>query len=135
MDLVIAGLRFIAENQNLSADELADGLKTLGCDWTWDDWHARFDGTPKIELYDGVRIGAISCGASIILNMSSRSDFDCVYGKDRLLSVDDGASIYHFIRIVTGDDSYTKKLVDERIVYHALCEECGSFCGGEESMP
>ena len=32
MELVIAGFRFIAENRNLSTNELADGLEKLGCD-------------------------------------------------------------------------------------------------------
>ncbi len=114
MERVIAGLRFIAENRNLSTDDLADGLAKLGCDWNWDDWHARFDRTPKILFYEGIRMGAISCGASIIANINDRSDFNRVYCNERLLSVDDDTSIYHFVRLVTGDDTFTKENIEKR---------------------
>ncbi len=114
MELVIAGLRFIAENRNLSVDDLADGLEKLGCNWTFDDWHAQFDEMPEISLFDGMRLGVISCGANIIINMGSRNGLNRSYGDDRFLSVDDDTSVYHFVRLVTGDNSFTKANIEKR---------------------
>ena len=112
MEKVIAGLRFIAENRNLSTNELADGLEKLGCNWTFDDWGAQFGELPETRLFDGMRRGDISCGASVIINVGSRSGFNRGYCDDRFLSVDDETSIYHFVRLVTGDDSFTKENIE-----------------------
>ncbi len=114
MEAVIAGLKFIAENRELSDDALADGLAKLGCDWTFDDWNEQFANAPQISLFTGVRLGTISCGSSIIINMGSRNPFNRSYGDDRFLSVDDDTSVYSFIRIVTGDDSYTKEAIEAK---------------------
>ena len=40
------------------------------------------------------------------------SDYVKSYGEDSFLSIDDGTSIYHFIRVVTGDNSYTKENIE-----------------------
>lgn len=114
MEAVLAGLRFIAENREISDNALADGLAKLGCDWTFDDWNAQFADAPQISLFAGMGLGAISCGASVIINMSSRNHFNRAYGDDRFLSVDDNTSIYAFIRVVTGDDSYTKEAIEAK---------------------
>lgn len=114
MEQVIAGFRFIAENRNLSTNELADGLEKLGCDWTFDDWDAQFGELPQIGLFDGMRRGDISCGASVIINMGSRNNRNRTYGDDRFLSVDDNTSIYHYVRLVTGDDSFTKENIEKK---------------------
>lgn len=113
-ELVVTGLRFIAENRKLSTDELANGLEKLGCNWSFDDWNAQFTKTPGIGLYNGMRHGDISCGASVIINMGTRKDFNRSFIDERLLSDDDDTSIYHFIRLVTGDDSFTKENIERR---------------------
>lgn len=113
MEQVIAGFRFIAENRNLYTNELADGLEKLGCNWTFDDWDAQFGELSQIRLFDGMRRGDISCGASVIINMGSRNDYNRYYADDRFLSVDDETSIYHYVRLVTGDDSFTKENIEQ----------------------
>ena len=114
MEAVIAGLKFIAENRKISNDALADGLIALGCDWSFDDWKARFGNAPKISLFQGMALGAISSGASVIINMASRNAYNRAYGDDRFLSVDDDTSVYAFIRTVTGDDSYTMEAIEAK---------------------
>ena len=112
MESVVAGLRFIAENRSLSTNDLADGLAKIGCNWTFDDWHTQFGEASEVRLFEGMRLGVISCGASVIINMGSRNDFNRYYGDDRFLSVDDDTSVYHFVRLVTGDGSFTKANID-----------------------
>ncbi|MBR3055860.1 hypothetical protein IKG64_00865 [Candidatus Saccharibacteria bacterium] len=114
MEQVIAGFRFIAENRNLSTDELADGLEKLGCNWTFDDWGAQFGKLPRIRLFDGMRRGDISCGANVIINMGSRNNYNRHYSDDRFLSVDDDSSVYHYVRLVTGDNSFTKENIEHK---------------------
>ena len=114
MQAVIAGLKFIAENREISDDALADGLAKLGCNWTFDDWNYQFGGVPEIWLYASMEYGDISCGASLIINMGSRDHDNRVNGDARFLSVDDKTSVYAFIRVATGDDSYTKKAIEAK---------------------
>ena len=114
MEQVIIGLRFIAENRNLSTDELADGLERLGCGWSWDEFNDQFGDSPEIGLFNGMRLGAIICGASVVINMGSRNGYNRSYGDDRFLSVDDDTSVYHFVRLVTGDDSFTKENIERK---------------------
>ena len=106
---VISGLKFIAENQSMSQDELIDGLLELGCNFSLEDINQQF---PKeIGLFEGIKQGDLSCGASVIANVRD-SEYGRSFCHDRLLSLDDDTSIYHFIRITTGDESYTKEMVD-----------------------
>lgn len=114
MEKIIEALRFIAENRQLSNDELADGLAVIDCDWTWDEWKQNFGGGPEIGLFEGVRLGLPSCGASVVINMGSRNDFNRFIGDEKFLSVDDETSVYYFIRLVTGDSSFTKENIDRR---------------------
>ena len=55
--------------------------------------------------------GEITCGASVITNARD-SEYGRAYCDDRFLSLDDETSIYHFVRIVTGDPNYTKDNLD-----------------------
>lgn len=115
MAKVLEGLRFIARNRHLSNDELADGLEKLGCTWTSDDVHALSDklNLPNVGYFEGMHQGRITDAAYLILNMKSRNDYNRYYGDDRFLSIDDNTSVYHFVRIVTGDDSFTKENIDK----------------------
>lgn len=108
-ELVIAGLKFIAENQTISQEELTAGLLELGCNFTLENIKNQ-DTAPEINLFDGMSQGDLICGAIVIAN--ARKDFlSRAYVSDRFLSVDDNTSIYNYIRIVTGDKTYTKDKV------------------------
>ncbi|MBQ6323225.1 MAG: hypothetical protein IJI22_00135 [Bacilli bacterium] len=108
-EAVINGLKYIAENQNTTQDELIDGLLQLGCNFTLDDINDQFP--ESINLIDGMKTGALSCGATVIANMRD-SDLGRDYGTIRFLNNDNDTSIYHFIRILTGDETYTKENID-----------------------
>lgn len=120
-ELVIAGLKFIAENQTISQEELTAGLLELGCNFTLEDIKNQ-DTTPEINLFDGMSQGDLICGAIVIAN--ARKDFlSRAYVSDRFLSVDDNTSIYNYIRIVTGDKTYTKDKVASMSTEHKLSKK------------
>ena len=120
-ELVIAGLKFIAENQTISQEELTAGLLELGCNFTLEDIKNQ-DTAPEINLFDGMSQGDLICGAIVIAN--ARKDFlSRAYVSDRFLSVDDNTSIYNYIRIVTGDKTYTKDKVASMSTEHKLSKK------------
>lgn len=120
-ELVIAGLKFIAENQTISQEELTAGLLELGCNFTLEDIKNQVT-TPEINLFDGMSQGDLICGATVIAN--ARKDFlSRAYVSDRFLSVDDNTSIYNYIRIVTGDKTYTKDKVASMSTEHKLSKK------------
>ena len=120
-ELVIAGLKFIAENQTISQKELTAGLLELGCNFTLEDIKNQVT-TPEINLFDGMSQGDLICGAIVIAN--ARKDFlSRAYVSDRFLSVDDNTSIYNYIRIVTGDKTYTKDKVASMSTEHKLSKK------------
>jgi len=120
-ELVIAGLKFIAENQTISQEELTAGLLELGCNFTLEDIKNQVT-TPEINLFDGMSQGDLICGAIVIAN--ARKDFlGRAYVSDRFLSVDDNTSIYNYIRIVTGDKTYTKDKVASMSTEHKLSKK------------
>lgn len=109
MPTVIEGLKFIAENQTLSQEELIKGLLDLGCNFTLEDIKKQFPGSGL--LFEGMKKGEVACGAAVIANARD-SEYGRAFCDDRFLSLDDETSIYHFVRIVTGDPSYTKDNLD-----------------------
>ena len=120
-ELVIAGLKFIAENQTISQEELTAGLLELGCNFTLEDIKNQ-DTAPEINLFDGMSQGNLICGAIVIA--TARKDFlSRAYVSDRFLSVDDNTSIYNYIRIVTGDKTYTKDKVASMSTEHKLSKK------------
>lgn len=120
-ELVIAGLKFITENQTISQEELTAGLLELGCNFTLEDIKNQVT-TPEINLFDGMSQGDLICGAIVIAN--ARKDFlSRAYVSDRFLSVDDNTSIYNYIRIVTGDKTYTKDKVASMSTEHKLSKK------------
>lgn len=108
-ELVIAGLKFIAENQTISQEELTAGLLELGCNFTLEDIENQIT-TSETNLFTGMSRGDLAYGASVIAN--ARKDFlSRAYVSEKFLSVDNNTSIYNYIRIVTGDKTYTKDKV------------------------
>ena len=106
---VISGLKFIAEHQSMSQEELINGLLELGCNFSLEDIKQQFP--EEIKLFEGMKQGNLGCGASVIANVRD-SEYGRAFCDDRFLSLDDDTSIYHFIRVTTGDESYTKEMVD-----------------------
>ena len=52
---VVAGLKFIAENPNLTQEELNKGLLELGCNFTFEDIQRQFP--EKVSLFEGMNKG------------------------------------------------------------------------------
>ena len=105
---VVNGLKFIAEHPSMSQEELIDGLLKLGCNFSLEDITQQF---PEGKLlFPGMRDGDLASGATVIANVRD-SEIGRAYGDDRFLSVDDDTSIYNFIRVRTGDQTYTKEKV------------------------
>ena len=96
----------------MESEALEDSLKKLGCDWTHDDWDAYFGKLPAVNIFDSMRLCAIVTAAKIIVNM--KDPFMRSWCDDRFLSADNDESIYHFVRIMTGDESFTKENIDQR---------------------
>lgn len=120
-ELVIAGLKFIAENQTISQQELVAGLLELGCNFTLEDIKNQVT-TPETSLFTGMSRGDLAYGASVIAN--ARKDFlSRAYVSERFLSVDNNTSIYNYIRIVTGDMTYTKDKIDSMNAEHKLSKK------------
>ena len=111
LEKVVKGLKFIAEHRSMSQEELVDGLIELGCTFSVEDIERQYPGAEEVDIYEGMEQCDISCAASIIANMRD-SEFGRNYCDDGFLSEDNESSIYHFIRVVTGDESYTKENVD-----------------------
>lgn len=120
-ELVIAGLKFIAENQTISQKELTAGLLELGCNFTLEDIENQVT-TPETSLFTGMSRGDLAYGASVIAN--ARKDFlSRAYVSEKFLSVDNNTSIYNYIRIVTGDMKYTKDKIDSMNAEHKLSKK------------
>ncbi len=109
MDKVVAGIKYICEHQDVPQKELIEGLLALGCNFSLQDIVEQFP--TDVKLFEGLAKGDISCGASVIANVRD-SEYGRSFCDDRFLSVDDGSSLYSFIRTVTGDESYTKANID-----------------------
>ena len=108
---VVAGLKFIAEHQSLSQNELFEGLIKLGCNFTIEDIRNQFPDVDDITIAEGLKNGVLSTGAAIVANMRKDEDNRSI-GTDKYLSTDDDESIYNFIRIVGNDPSYTKEYAE-----------------------
>ena len=110
---VISGLKFIAEHQSMSHEELVNGLLELGCNFSLEDIKQQFKQqfTEEIKLDEGMKQGNFACGASVIANVRD-SELGRKFCNIDFLSLDNDTSIYHFIRVTTGDESYTKEMVD-----------------------
>ncbi len=108
-DMVINGLKFIVENRSIEHIELVDGLLKLNCNFSMDDIDKQFknmESIDKITMEDGIGICARLIAAVRDSELSRR------YIDGRFLHEDNKGSMYNIIRILTGDDGYTKEYVD-----------------------
>lgn len=81
----------------------------MGCNFTLEDIKKQFPNSRL--LFDEMKKKEISCGASVISNVRD-FEYGRAYCDDRFLSIDDKTSIYHFIRVVTGNPNCTKDNLD-----------------------
>lgn len=108
-EIVVNGLKFIAEHRSMSQEELVDGLLALGCGFTQEEI-AIFTNNER-SLAEGIASGDMASALSIIVNvMTSIEARDFV--ENMLLMADRDFSIYALIRNMTGNPSYTKEYVD-----------------------
>ena len=109
-DLVVEGLKFIAEHRDLSQEELIDGLLDLGCSFNYEDINKQFPEEESIP--EGLLRGNLRSGAIIIANVRD-NEFGRSIMEENFFDNDNDLSIYHFIRTVTQDDTYTKETIDK----------------------
>ena len=107
---VVDGLKFIAENQNMSQEELIDGLIDLGCTFSLDDIKNQFP--EEVSISSGMKEGSLASGATVIANARD-NEFGRDIVNDYFLAEDNDQSIYHVVRVLTEDDSYTKKSLEK----------------------
>ena len=106
---IVAGIKFITENIDLSHMELVEGLLALGCGFSLADIKEQF---PEPEsLGEGILKGSLGAGASIIANVRD-SEFGRRKARNWYIDYEDQYSIYKYIRLLTGDETYTKENVD-----------------------
>ena len=109
-EMVIEGLKYLAENQDASREEINSGLKDRGWDIPWEDFYRQFPLVKllKLKFFKEFKKGRTWAGANILINLATDdSGFAWGYIYDQFLSVDDEMSVYQFIRM-TGDRYYTK---------------------------
>ena len=114
MEMVILGLKYVAENQQASNQEISSKLKEMGWNYTWEDFYFQFPLLKlrplKYRFFKGVRRGRIWAGANILINLSNADPNDSLHPRDYytdwFLREDNNMSIYHFIRKATKDRSY-----------------------------
>ena len=108
---IIEGIKFIAENYDLEHKEIAEGLSNIGCNFTLKDIDEQFYFPEELTYGKALNEGNLGCGAVIIYNVRV-SDFGLRRCVDRYLRYDNDTSIYHFIRTITKDETYTKENLD-----------------------
>ena len=109
LENVLAGMKFIAENQSIDHEELVDGLLARNCNFTQEDIEEQFSNMPKMKLFKGMRKADLACGASVIASFRDH-EFGRAYCEDMFLSVDDRTSVYHYIRVATRRLKFKKLL-------------------------
>lgn len=106
-DVVVAGLKFMAEHPKMEWVELVDNLINLGCNFTREDINKQYPNRKGVKLFSGMREWNILCGATVIAWCVSDGYIDDRFFED--------GSAYAFIRKVTGDETYTKENVDSLV--------------------
>ncbi len=109
LENVLAGMKFIAENQSIDHEELVDGLLSRNCNFTQEDIEEQFPNMPKMKLFKGMRKADLACGASVIASFRDH-EFGRAYCEEAFLSVDDRTSVYHYIRVATRRLKFKKLL-------------------------
>lgn len=110
-DCVIAGIKYMAEYPDISQDEFVQGLIDRGCLFTINDVH-----DIKLKPYskENFRNGEITA-AAFVLACAKDSETARMKFKIDHFNIDNDDSGYHFIRLVTGNNEYTKEYVDKLI--------------------
>ncbi len=106
---VIEGIKYIINNRYANQQELTNGLIEIGCTFTVNDVINQLTGGDN--LLEGINKGSLSCGALVIINMRD-GEAGRIFCDDVLLSYDSPHSLYHYIRILTNDENYTKDNID-----------------------
>ena len=108
---VIAGLKYIAEHTKVGTYnryEVADQLIELGYNFKLDDIKGQYDENGR--YLEGMKKGELAAGVKTI-ELFRDSISASSYIEENLLA-DSDMSIYHYISVATGDESYTKEYVD-----------------------
>ena len=103
-EIVIKGLKYVAEHRDQEQEEFAKGLIEIGCNFTLKDVREQFD--TSVNIFEGMKKGDIGCGASVVANARDKV-FNRAYCEENFLAEDNDTSVYHFIRAITGDETYT----------------------------
>ncbi len=112
MENVLSALKFIAENvdkKSIYNFEVADELVELGYNFKLDDIKGKYN--EHDSVYQGIKFGKIEAAVYVIQQFRDSVTGNAMV-KETLLDTDSDMSIYHFIRVTTGDESYTKEYVD-----------------------
>ena len=97
----------MAENKDISQDDFVKGLIDRGCLFTINDVRNEYEPFTRERFRDG----HISAGAYVLANAKD-SEASRRMLEDIFFSEDDDYSAYNFIRVTTGDMSYTKANID-----------------------
>jgi hypothetical protein len=107
---VIEALKYIAENKHVKYEEFIIGLRNIVDNYSFEDFLYQFPDVQLESIFNGLSNGSLSAGVGIIVNVLS-SSFNRDFVNEKFLGIDDKYSIYHFIRITTGEN-YTKNMID-----------------------
>ena len=81
----------------------------MGCNFSLEDINQQC--AEQVQTDEGIKQGNIFSGAYVIATTRDR-EYSRSLWDDVFLENDNDTSIYHFIRKVTGDETYTKEYVD-----------------------
>ena len=110
-DKIVNGLEFITENQGLDQEDLVKGLLKLDCNFTMEECSKQLK--TNHDMYEGIKAGDLYWGAYLII--SARDDeYKRELIREKFLEDDKQASIYNLIRLLTGDENYTKDNILKR---------------------
>ena len=105
-DLIVNGLKFIAEHPSLDQHELVQGLLDLGYNFYTTDINNVFSKADANEM------PLLFNGAKIIAEIRDSERVRNLYAK-RFLIEDTYSSIFQLIRSITHDESYTKENLEK----------------------
>ena len=104
---VLEGIKYIAENADLDFMELQQGLYESGCFFTIEDINKELQ-TNYTTVGEGLAHGDLKSAANLIANMRD-NEYSFDMGMEKFVMVDEPASVYGYVRTVTGDETYTKE--------------------------
>ena len=107
--LVIEAIKFLIEHRNYNHDEMKNGLRAIG----WHYWRsediAKFNlpAPTKDNVYDALREGNYASAAHVLFNAMHEA-IDYAYLREFMLYDNHNLnSLFEFIKVVTGDETYT----------------------------